>query len=80
MRVVNGQLVDFKSYLVHLVRNNQLENALKELDSNAPAKIITNEYTKLRSNLISLHSNLFPPVATAKFSPENYNFPPEIIQ
>lgn len=79
MKIVNGQLVDFKSYLVHLVRNNQLDLALKELNSNAPTKVITNEYTKLRNNLISLHSELFPSISKGSFSFKDYFFPQEIL-
>lgn len=79
MKIVDGQLVDFKSFLVHLVRNNQLDLALEELNSNAPTKVITNEYSKLRNNLISLHSELFPSVSKGSFSFKDFDFPKEII-
>ena len=80
MYIVNGELKSLKEYLVDLVREGKLPEAMDILNKEADYSIIINDYSKLVRNLTNLHENLHHKKSEGEYDYNQYNFPEEIIE
>lgn len=64
--------------LVWMVRDNQLELALGELEKKVEAREILGSYTKYKNNLIALNESINPKKHKSKYNIEDYDIPQSI--
>lgn len=79
MKIRGGKEMTFRDELVYKLREEGLEEALDMLDSSEDSKLITNEYSKIKHNLISLNKRIRPEYAESNYSIMDFNFPAAVV-